>query len=342
MEADASRLVERLQSSGLEMEVLTHTKRRDFKYCRRYFYLRHEQGLTLRAQKAGRRKGTIFAHALEAVRKAHECEYSLSTEGIIRKEVRDSYSRLIDLGQIRTEDMEDIDAEEVKVRVMALVYTQIYGVGPRREIEFRLPLKNPESGRSSRSFILGGKMDGLKKAGGEEDVLEIVEDKFTSQIQKSMIESLPLDDQASEYVTACMAHGYDANVLYRHTRVPGINPKGPKMYVTKDDYPGETMEEYEARLLLDVNERRDFYFHEERLVFPTDHLGDYVLGRWQVAQDILLARRTGRWYTSPGKCLDYGGCAFLPLCKRRSGAIDLYITVQDNVELDEGVTSENE
>jgi hypothetical protein len=362
----------------MALELLTHTKRRDFKNCRRYYLHRHLMHLAPRMQKRGRSRGTIFGNVLfdvleageEGILRAADPPGEERTEPVgwdaalfwfIRDRVNEEIEELRDNGNLDAARLAELDVDEVKLRVMVFKYVERYGIDTRRELEFDLPLYNPATGRTSRAFRRGGKVDGVAKIASER--VRIIEDKFVQQIQRVMIDRLPLDEQASEYVDAFMAVGWDAEVWYRHTRWPGINPKSPKEYKTKADYPGETMEEFEERLLEDVDERPEFYFDQQILYFPREHLDDYRAGRWGTAQEIIAARRVFRQNSSgepgavssvlattfpmnPSRCWEYGGCEFIPLCTKQEGAIDLYVEVEDNPELtrgkkeDEAVTSE--
>jgi hypothetical protein len=251
------------------------------------------------------------------------------------------YERLLDSGWVPAENDDDPLVEQAKIVVMALAYIDTYGVDDRREVEFSTPLVHPVTGKESPFYVLGGKIDGVLLPGGKHVV--IVEDKFVKQIQRAMIARLPLDSQISEYVAAWNDKGWTAEILYRHTRYPGINPKAAKKFVTKDDYPGETIDEFKKRLQEDVyTERPEFYFDEQRLIFPVDHMEDYRTQRWFLAQDIKA--RTDLVTGNPGmahgafpmnssRCWEYGGCEFIPLCTKQEGAIDNYVIEMDNVEL---------
>jgi hypothetical protein len=248
------------------------------------------------------------------------------------------------------ETMMELDTDAIKISEILAAYLYRYGIDRRREIEFDYPFVNPKSGRSSRAFRLAGKIDGMIVV--REKHARIVEDKFVQQIQKVMIDRLPLDDQMSEYVDALLSKGWTAEVDYRHTRFPGINPKPPKEFKTKDNYPGEGATEFADRLREDIGERPEFYFDEQKLIFTTDHLDDYRKGRWRTGQDILRARRDlrrGAGYQdafpmNPSRCWEYGGCEFIPLCTKLPEARNLYEVVPDNPELREqraeGVTAE--
>jgi len=327
------------------MELLTHTKRRDFLNCPRYFYHRHEQGLELIAKKAGRRRGTIFGDALQAARDAvviptvtslDKTRFPASALKAAMDSIDASYDELHPRDQAEATDQE---IERVKVRVMAGLYIVRYGLAARREVEFELPLWTITGG-ASKTFRRAGKIDGIEVV--RPQVGRVIEDKFVAQIQKAMIDRLPLDAQATEYVDALLSKGWGAEVAYRHTRVPGKNPLPPKQFKTKDDYPGETLDEFEQRLVEDVNDRPESYFDEQILIFPQVHLADYRSGRSATARMIqdarLRAAHHGHQFgfpMNPSRCWEFGGCEYIPLCTKQPDAIDRYTIVPDNVELRE-------
>lgn len=328
-------------------ELLTHSKRRAFQNCPRYFYHHNVEHLALRKQKSGRRRGTLFGDALFYIREMHEGGWpdrsglTLNIEDEIElylwvKEYLDWRTELFfDSGNYDASEVAEMEVENVKIRVMVCAYIAKYGLDSRREIEYVLPLINPRTKRSSRAYKLGGKIDGCVIFPGKK--VDIIEDKFVKQIQRAMIERLALDSQSSEYVDAFMAKGWTARVRYRHTRFPGINPKPPKEYKSKDDYPGETLDEFADRLFEDIEERPEFYLDEQILYFPTEHMEDFRTGRWAIAQQILAARKIKPWEAAyprnDSRCWEYGGCEFIPLCTKVPDGRDLYIVEDDNPEL---------
>lgn len=316
------------------MERLTQTKRRDFKTCQRYYWLRHEKRLELRAQRRGRRRGTAFGMALFAAHAAQQAgEDPIAS---IAPALEDAYD--VAYNQVGSdEEAQALDLEVCKVKVMAEAYIRRHGVDRRREVTFDLPLRSPVTGHAMRAFRRAGKIDGVVVRSNHE--CELIEDKFVQQITPVRIERIGLDEQVLEYVDALAEVGWHAVVRYRHTRYPSINPAGPKQYKTKEDYPGETLDEFEERLRGDVDDRPDFYFDEQIVWVDETVLHQHRMERWTTARDILAKRAEERrvgevvWVKNTSRCLDWGGCMFLPICEGRHDAADLYVTVDDNVEL---------
>lgn len=317
-------------------ETLTHSKRAAFLNCPRYYFNRHERHLRPRVAKPGRRRGAAFGDAIFAISDSGIPALNVDTQTrmeIICDSVDESYSSIFPSNQ---EESDVLELEKVKIRQLAFYYVGRYGVeAGKREIVFDLPLINPATGRHSRAFRRGGKIDGLLSLGGGR--WRVIEDKFVGQIQKAMIDRLPLDAQSNEYVDALSQLGLTAEVAYRHT----LNPtSAPKLVGTGEARRRETLDEYELRLAEDIEARPEHYFDEQILQFPKDRLDDYRLGRWGTARKILdarlLAKRLGwqaAWPMNPSRCWEYGGCEFIPLCTRGEDAIDLYTTEVDNPEL---------
>lgn len=291
-------------------EVLTHSKRQLFRCCRRAFFYRYEQRLVPRLERETLRRGSGFGIFLHAM--ANGDAYPARALEAYYEEMKPNSQ----------EEANALAVEEGVVSTLALAYTERYGLGGRREVEYERPLVNPATKRPSRSFVLGGKIDGMVVAGKNHALL--IEDKLTAQIQQTRIESLPLDEQTTEYLDALLWRGWTGEIIYRYTRWPSIKQKQT-----------ESADEYLVRFESDVLERPDFYFVEQRLHFPTEQLEEHRLERWQIAKDILDCRRTQRWYKSPATCDLFGsGCKYFPLCAHRPDAEALYKVAEDNPELE--------
>lgn len=304
---------------------LTHTKMRTFKDCHRRFYYRHEELLVPRVQRAGQRRGGNLGTILFRVQEKAQQAEKFALRPFVVDTVEDLYS---ERHPSSTEEETSLEIEKVKLIEVSLAYIKAYGIDRRREIVYEMPLINPLTGRAMRAFRVAGKIDGIVPLGNKH--AKVIEDKFVQQIQRVMIDKLPLDDQITEYVDALARQGWTAEVEYRHTRYPGVNPEKPREYKTKPNYLGETLEEFGERLAIDLVERHDFYFDVQTLMFSTEHLEEYRLHRWMVAKEILERRTVAKklgvaaWYKNPSVCHQFGGCQFIPLCCKIEGAEHMY------------------
>lgn len=295
------------------MEVLTHSKRSLFKACPRAYYYKHELRLVPRLLKATKRRGTAFGKGIHA---------GLASEnpfGAAEEEINAYYE---DAAPNSQEEQNELEVEMTAVQALARRYLAIYGQDGRREVEYRRPLINPKTGRSSRTFELGGKIDGLVVLGDRH--ARLIEDKLTVQIGLARIDALPLDEQTTEYIDALMWKGWTGEVEYRFTRWPSIKQRQK-----------ETLGQFLDRLLEDIDEREPFYFLHQKVLFPTGHMAEHRQERWDVAKAIMGCRRRGRWWKNPARCdLFGGGCQYPALCQGRPDGMDLYVVSEDNPELE--------
>ncbi len=256
-------------------ERLTHSKRSCFLFCARQFYWRYERSLELAVQRPGRRRGSIFGDALRAARGAVE-EHAVAVQDTAEEDVElhpfapqaaamayidEAYVEHFD--HISTpEEVAELELERRKIRVMVRLYLERYGLRARREVEYELSYRNPASGGFSKTWKVAGMMDGLVVVGPKRG--RLIEDKFVGQIQQAMIDRLPLDSQTTEYVFALASKGWDAEVDFRYTLYPQINPKKGKdaPLLTPSgkpshakSVPAESLDEFEERLEADVRER---------------------------------------------------------------------------------------
>jgi hypothetical protein len=213
------------------------------------------------------------------------------------------------------------------------------------------PLMNPASGRRSRRFRLGGKLDtiGILPNGGR----VIVDHKTTvsdiEDITSSYWQQLSIDSQVNQYHLLEWISGRKADVaVWDVVRKPTINParivkvelallcametKGaPRTHIKPGEWYGlelthdeleaaresgrESPAMYEARLGWDIRERPGRYFQRRNLPRLDADLLAHAEDLWTHADDIARARRTGRWPKSSGNCNDYRRmCQYLPLC----------------------------
>ena len=150
------------------------------------------------------------------------------------------------------------------------------------EQTFEIPLTNPDTGATSRSFTIAGKMDGVVRlADGRLAVLELKTCGEDVSPSAEYWRRLRCDGQISLYVLAARALGHDAaTVLYDVTRKPTIRLRKT-----------ETPEQYGERLLADIGERPDYYFQRREVPRLEDELAEYQAELWQQAKLILETRR---------------------------------------------------
>jgi hypothetical protein len=238
--------------------------------------------------------------------------------------------------------------EAAKARVMLRGYDARWGddtydvVGVERE--FRAPLVNPTTGATSRTFVLGGKLDVLLQRG-------FCEHKTTSEeigLGSVYWRRLALDPQVSTYYAGAKSLGHEVDhCLYDVLRKPALKPSqvalvdenGVKIVLdldgnrvrTKDGKKWrqtgdaelsyvlqsrpETPEEYEARLTEDVALQPDRYFQRGEVVRLESEERKAQLDAWQLARAIQESARSAAHPRNPDACLRYGRtCAYFDYC----------------------------
>jgi hypothetical protein len=243
--------------------------------------------------------------------------------------------------------------ERAKARAMIVAYHarwidadfEVVGV----EVPFEAPLINPATGAESRTYRIGGKIDGIlrqpngdiwineKKTAGEEIGLESV-----------YWQRLKLDTQISMYYRGARALGYDVKgCQYDVLRKPAIRPKqiplvdtddvkivldaagervrtkdGKKWRETADSKQGyslatrpETPNEFEARCLAVIAEEPDRYLMRGEVQRSEEDELDAAEDLWATVRELRESELARRWPRNPDSCFTWGrACEFFPVC----------------------------
>jgi hypothetical protein len=199
------------------------------------------------------------------------------------------------------------------------------------EREFRAPIVNPETGCASRTFIMRGKVDAMVEYNGR---YFIIEHKTASSINGDYIERLPMDFQVmlySDYLGQSMNIKV-AGVLYNvvakaqikqgkseteeefEERRAKLIAKSKSGKSTAKQKVAETDDEFQKRLAAKYREKD--MFHRELLYFYADQFSVLHSEVWELCQQLLLARRTGRWYMNTDYCFHFNRlCSYFPICR---------------------------
>lgn len=196
------------------------------------------------------------------------------------------------------------------------------------EIRFDAPLMNPETGGTSKTFHLSGKIDALAKEKATGKVV-IVEHKTTSQDIGPGSEywrKLPIDGQVSGYYCGAEALGHEASTcLYDVIRKPTIKPykatPDEKRKYNKDGSLSkacrendETPDEWYERLSADITSRPDYYYARIEISRSDNDLLEYLFDMWAVSREIADAQRMNRWSRNPQACSVLGTCEYFGVC----------------------------
>lgn len=217
------------------------------------------------------------------------------------------------------------------------------------EVEFRAPLMNPETGGVSKTWMLAGKIDAIARENSGRVI--IVEHKTTSSDIDACSDywrKLSIDGQVSGYYLGGRSLGYDIeDCLYDVVRKPGIRPKKEtplserkytkdgKLYAVQNER-DETPEEWEARVLQNINDNPERYFAQKRVARLDSDMQDYLFDMWAVGRNLADAERLGRFSRNPDSCSGFGTCEYFSVCSGMASIDDdsLFVTIENaNPEL---------
>lgn len=180
------------------------------------------------------------------------------------------------------------------------------------ESEFRSPMLNPSSGRASRTFVMGGKVDVVGQIGSRK---WLVEHKTTSkniEAGGTYWRALSLDGQVSTYIDGVRSLGHDVDgVLYDVTKKLGIRP----LEANSRRAVAETPEAYEHRCEEAIIEDPSKFYMRGVVVRLENEENEARADRWQVAQSILFAERTEAFARNVDACERFGSmCPYWDAC----------------------------
>ena len=199
------------------------------------------------------------------------------------------------------------------------------------EKSFEGEIVNPETGATSRSFVLAGKVDGVVRVGEEHFLLE---HKTAAAIDASYLERLWTDFQITIYAhyleqaLGIRVAGVLYNILvkarlqqsagetqeeFEARRAELIAKSKTGKSSAKRRLP-ESDDEFQARLAAKYAEPG--MFHRETLYISRDQFDTLRAELWELTQAFLDARRRGVWYQNTSFCFQYGkSCPYFALCR---------------------------
>ncbi|SFU81944.1 PD-(D/E)XK nuclease superfamily protein [Alicyclobacillus macrosporangiidus] len=214
-------------------------------------------------------------------------------------------------------ELNKLPAQKIRVEVMVRQAVQRF---PRYEpvvIEhkFDLPIKNPLTGRPSRTFRLAGKIDGVVRT--PDGKYWLVEYKSTGQTLEQFRLRYGLDAQISLYTLAARdALGIEVEgALIRVLVKSRFEPRK-----------GESLEDFKARLTATYEEESERFISEDLVVRTPEQLEQTRWELWAEVQSRLFDQRLGVIRRNPQACTDFGGCPFRAICLGLPGWEDMYYT----------------
>jgi len=215
------------------------------------------------------------------------------------------------------------------------------------EQAFILPLANPDTGASSRTFKVAGKIDRIVKL---PDGRLAVQEYKTCGVDitpgSDYWMRLRIDQQISMYMLAARRLGHDVQtVIYDVTRKPATRPHtipapdadGVKIVLDADNERvknangkwkqsasaadghrlvtrNESPREYGDRLTADIGDRPEYYFQRQEIPRLDADLAEFESELWQIGQMIRDAQRHGRHFRNTSACLSPYRCEYFTIC----------------------------
>ena len=320
-------------------ELITHSRQDCFKTCRRKHYYAYELGLRRTDEAKALRMGSAFHAGIEQLGRGLGLDAACES-------ARAYYVACPEFIEPFEWDMERetilrlVCAYDWRWSVHKLEYVHT-------ELQFRLPLINPETGKPTPNFDLGGKIDGIVKL--EDGRLAIKETKTMSEDigpDSVVWRRLRMDHQISLYIDAARRLGFDVQtVLYDVARKPAIEPtpvplldgdgikivlnRGGNRVRTKDEKKWRqtastedgytlqtrpmTVQEWGEKLTADICERPEWYFARVEVPRMDQDINEYKSELWDIQIAIRDAQRNGRHYRTVNRntC---GYCPYFDIC----------------------------
>lgn len=307
---------------GCVMELLTHSRLATFRTCPRKHQLRYEVGLVPDQDERAMRVGTAYHAAHEAYDLGRDIEAAIKEAGPI-----DPYdaAMVAAMFTVSREIYADQEAEVIAT-----------------ELEFEIPLVNPDTGAESRVWRLAGKIDRLYRLPNGR--LALKDRKTTTEDLSPGSDlwlRLRLDIQASIYVIAARHLGYDVGaIIYDVAARPMFRPQmatpvADRKYTQKESKladgtvrpagslyanqreSDETPEEFAARVADALRAEPSRFFARHEVSRLDADLGDAQADLWTQQMALRYAQRSGRWFRNPSACVSWSRCPYLSICGDR-------------------------
>jgi hypothetical protein len=319
-------------------ELITHSRQACFKTCRRQHWYAYELGIRRTTDAKALRMGSAYHAGIEQLGKGNGLATACQA-------ARDSYQQTPE-----HVDQYDWAIESETVVRMICGYEWRWSNMAIKDVEteksFELPLRNPSTGRTSRTFTLAGKIDGIVEL--EDGRLAVKECKLLGDDigpDSDLWPRLRIDHQISLYVLAARQLGFPVDcVLYDVARKPTIKPSaiavtdelGAKIVLdtsgfrartdkgqwrqTSDAVKGYTLQtrlmtpgEWGEKLSDDIAARPEFYFVRNEVARLDHDLEAYECELWEIAQTMHDSRKNDRHYRTVSKnTCDF--CSYFSLC----------------------------
>lgn len=295
----------------LDLPILTHSRIRTHKSCRRKDYIAYEHRIRPNVERSALRFGTAMHKAIEI----------LGIQGI-----RDAVA-FVDGTIGQWDSMYTLPT----LRALLIGYHEHYTEHPltieviASEVVFTLPIRNPETGSASRTFQQGGKIDTIARLSDGRVVIHEIKTTSENPSDERYWRRIMIDPQVTMYYLAAREIGHDVQtIVYDVIRKPAMKPematppekrkykKDGGLYANQREA-DETPREWYDRLLADIRSRFDFYYGRREIPRIESDLEQFAYELWDVALDIRAAQLGNRWYRNAGR-FTCDNCDYNEIC----------------------------
>jgi ATP-dependent helicase/DNAse subunit B len=308
------------------MQILTNSRLRCFRACKRLHFYKYELDMEPRISSSAARFGSLFHDGQEEWWKpVHD---SPSKQLIAAKEA----AAMAFYGVPEGVDLDEFLLETVLQMTEGYHYfwveEQIEPI--KSELEFVMPLVNPETGKPSRTFIMAGKIDAIALIEGQ---LWVVEHKTTIdniEAGGDYWKRLRIDSQVSTYYNAVLqlfpenrVAGCLYDVIQRPLNKPFLatppdkrkyNKKTGEIYKNQHEA-DETPKEFGQRIRASIVENPSRYFQRGKVVRLDEEIEAYQHELWLEAKHLRAVQLSGHHLRNPDSCIQYGRtCEFFDVC----------------------------
>jgi len=340
------------------VRLMTASRARDARACRRRHYLRYVLGYRPAGDAAALRFGTLLHLMLEAWWRAVQAalpveQWLANAQAALAEREVDALS-LCKLQVLMT-------GYHLRWAAEAHHY-EVLGV----ELQFEGPLINPETGKASRNWRLAGKLDVLVRD-LRDGLVRVVEHKSSSEDVSPGSDywrRLKMDGQVSVYFEGGKLLGHEiyavlydvvGKLAHEFKAVPVLDEHGNKIVCdatgervrtaqgkwrqTGDAVQGftlqtrpETEAEFQERVAGVVAEQSERFFSRAEVHRLEQELADGITDVWQLAQSLRDEELAQRWPRNPDACMQPGRtCPFFAACAGEASLEDARLYVRSDV-----------
>jgi len=224
------------------------------------------------------------------------------------------------------------------------------------ELQFDLPLRNPQTLATSRTYRLSGKIDAIaiNRRTGKCWIIEHKTSSMDISPGSPYWQRLFLDEQISTYIYAGKELGFNpVGCIYDVLRKPSIKPlqatpvenrkydKNNKLY-KNHRLRNETPVEYADRFAAEIAKNPNKYFSRGEITRSEKDLFNFQRSVWNVSQEMLHNARKDIHTKNSEACFKYNTpCKFFDLCCESSNLADSRWVKKERIHSELGDSNES-